>query len=170
MYCRLLEQTVRRLKNEPDPTPPAVHVDLDVAAHVPAHYIASDRSRIDVYRRVASCRTAKDLSQLERDLVDAFGEFPKEVQRLLELAEIRVLGRWFGINSVSLRAPDVVFAVDSVKDAQAAFADAPGTVRAPDAKTIYLRLPPAYLEPPTLVSVLRNMLARAKAKLERVQC
>lgn len=170
MYCRLLEQTVRRLKNEPDPNPPTVHVDLDIAAHVPAHYIASDRSRIEVYRRVASCRTAEDLTQLERDLVDAFGEFPKEVQRLLELAEIRVLARRFGIQSISLRSPDVVFAVESVKEAQAAFADAPGTVRAPDARTIHLRLPPAYLEPPTLVTVLRNTLARAGAKKESVKC
>ncbi|MFQ5592298.1 MAG: transcription-repair coupling factor, partial [Phycisphaerae bacterium] len=41
MYCRLLDQTVRRLKNEPDRTPSPVQVDLDVAAHIPRYYIRS---------------------------------------------------------------------------------------------------------------------------------
>jgi transcription-repair coupling factor (superfamily II helicase) len=164
LYCRLVEQSVRRLKNEPDPTPPAVNVDLDVTGHIPAHYIASDRSRIEIYRRIAACRTPADLTQLEKDLVDAFGPFPGDVQRLLELAEIRVLARPFGINAISLRPPDVVFMVDNAQAVEAVFADAPGTARVPDSKTVHLRLPPAYLERPTLLSVLRNLLARASAK------
>jgi len=164
MYCRLLEQSVLRLKNEPDPTPPSVHVDLDVAAHVPANYIASDRSRIEVYRRIVSCRTSVDLTQLERDLIDAFGPMPREVQRLLEVAEIRVLARQFGINSISLRPPDVIFSVDQVSTVKAVFDEAPGSVRMPDAKTVHLRLPPTYLESSSLVSVLRHMLVKAASR------
>jgi transcription-repair coupling factor (superfamily II helicase) len=166
MYCRLLEQTVRRLKDEPDPTPPPVHVDLDVAAHIPSNYVASDRSRIEVYRRIASCRTPVDLSQLEKDLADAFGPPPREVRRLLETAEIRVLARRFGINTISLRPPDVIFGVDQLSVAEPVFAGAPGSVRMPDAKTVHLRLPPAYLEPSTLLSILRNMLARAASQVK----
>ena len=161
MYCRLLEQTVRRLKNEPDPSPPTVHLDLDVAALIPGHYIASDRARIEMYRRVVSCRTTQDLTQLERDLTDAFGPIPRPMLRLLELAEIRVLVRRFGVTSISLRPPDVVFVVESLTKAEPLFADAPGTVRMPDLKTIHLRLPPSYLEPTTLVTVLRRMLTKA---------
>ncbi len=166
MYCRLLEQTVRRLKNEPDPTPPTVHLDLDVAALIPGHYITSDRARIEMYRRVVSCRTPRDLTQLERDLADAFGPIPKPMERLLELAEIRVLARPFGVTSISLRPPDVVFVVESVSMAESLFAGAPGTVRMADAKTIHLRLPPAYLEQNTVVPVLRRMMSRATPKAE----
>ncbi len=168
MYCRLLEQTVWRLKNEPDPTPPAVHLDLDVAALIPGHYIASDRARIEMYRRVVSCRTTEDLAQLERDLADAFGPVPKPMQRLLELAEIRVLARGFGVASISLRTPDVVFVVESVAMAEPLFVDAPGSVRMPDARTIHLRLPPSYLETATLVAVLRRMLGKASQRKEPV--
>ncbi|MGB2985764.1 MAG: transcription-repair coupling factor [Phycisphaerae bacterium] len=166
MYCRVLEQTVRCLKNEPDPTPPPVQIDLDVAAHITRHYIAADRSRIEIYRRIVACRTEADLTQLERDLVDAFGPFPEEVQRLLELAEIRVYARRFGIRSISLQPPDVVFAIDQLPKAEPLFTDAPGSVRMPDAKTIHLRLPPSYLEPPTLVPVLRNMFVKARSRVE----
>ncbi len=166
MYCRLLEQTVHRLKNEPDPTPPPVHADLDVAAHIPRYYIGADRSRIEIYRRIVACRTEADLAHLERDLVDAFGRFPKEVQRLLELAEIRVHARRFGIQSISLRPPDVVFLIEHLPTAEPLFADAPGSVRMPDSKTIHLRLPPDYLEPDTLLPVLRRMFIGAKSRVE----
>ncbi len=166
MYCRLLEQTVRRLKNEPDPTPPPVQVDLDVETHIPQHYIAADRSRIEVYRRIVGCRTEADLTQLESDLVDAFGRIPKEVQRLLEVAQIRVHGRRFGIRSISLQPPDVIFRVENLQSAEPLFTDAPGSVRMPDSNTIHLRLPPNYLEPDTLLPVLRRMLTRGMTRTE----
>ena len=166
MYCRLLDQTIRRLKNEPDPTPPPVQVDLDVAAHIPPNYVHAERSRIEIYRRIVSCLVPADLEQLERDLLDAFGPFPQPVQRLLELAEIRVYARQFGIGSISLRPPDVIFLVEHLPSAEPLFADAPGTVRMPDAQTVHLRLPPNYLEPSTLVPILRRMLVQAATKVE----
>ena len=166
MYCRLLDQAVRRLKEEPDPTPPPVSVDLDVAAHIPRHYIASDRSRIEIYRRIITCRTKVDLEQLERDLQDTFGAFPPQVGRLLELAEIRVHARTFGVVSISFQPPDVIFVVENFAAAEPLFVDAPGTVRVPDPRTVHLRLPPSYRKPPTLVAVLRQMLVRAVSKVE----
>ena len=167
MYCQLLEQAVRRMKNEPDLAPKVVHLDLDVSAHLPSNYITAERARIEVYRRIVSCRTPKDLSQLEADLRDAFGPYPKQVEILLELAEIRVHCRRFGILSVSRRPPDVIFVIEDMMKAKPVFADAPGSVRIPDAKTIHLRLPPAYIEPTSLVPVLRRMLVRAVSPVER---
>ncbi|MGI0148599.1 MAG: TRCF domain-containing protein, partial [Thermoplasmata archaeon] len=161
MYCQLLEQAVRRLRKEPDSSPQPVHLDLDVSAHLPSNYVTAERARIEVYRRIVSCRTPEDLAQLERDLRDAFGPYPKQVEKLLELAEIRVHCRRFGILSVSRRPPDVIFVVEHANKAEPVFADAPGSVRMPDGKTIHLRLPPAYLEPASLVPVLRRMLLRA---------
>ncbi|MFQ5494917.1 MAG: transcription-repair coupling factor, partial [Phycisphaerae bacterium] len=168
MYCRLLERTVRRLKNEPEDDAPPVQIDLDVTARIPADYIQADRSRIEVYRRVVSCRTQEDLARLQADVADAYGPPPGEVQRLLDLAEIRVAARRFGIKAITLRPPDVVFSVPSCAGVGSLFADAPGSVRMADARTIHLRLPPAYLEPPTLLAVLRKMLTTATIPVEAV--
>jgi len=165
LYCQLLEQTVRRLRNEPDPTPPKVHLDLDVVAHIPPHYIAADRARIEVYRRIVACRSLEDLARLQRDMEDAFGPLPQQVARLLDLAELRVLARRFGISSISRQPPDIVFTIESVATAEPAFVNAPGTVRMPDDKTIHLRLPPAYLEAGTLPAILRKMLSTDKTNV-----
>ena len=146
----------------PEAAPPRVHLDLDVTAHIPAHYISADRARIEVYRRIVQCRTIEDLAQLRDDLEDAFGPVPEQASRLLELAEIRVLAGAFGIVLISRRPPDLVFSIDSLAAVDSLFADAPGSVRIPDERTIHLRLAPAYFEQPTLLTVLRKMLGRAR--------
>jgi transcription-repair coupling factor (superfamily II helicase) len=164
MYCSLLESAVRRLTNEPDLRPTPVHVELDIAAHIPPHYIRAERSRIEIYRRMTACRTVQELDQLQKDLEDAFGPYPDAVRGLLEQAEIRVLARRWRIRSIILREPDVVFSVENVSLVDRLFADAPGTARMPDAHTIHLRMPPAYLEPRTLPAILRRILNRSASE------
>ena len=159
MYCQILERAVRRLQGQPDTDLGRVDLELEISGHVPAEYIASPRARIDVYKRIVSSPTIADLQQVERDLTDAFGVFPPAVGRLLELAEVRIRARDWGIRSVVLKRPDVVFTVDDHRRLEPVFTDAPGTARMPDAKTIHWRLPPQYLEGPTLLALLRRRLA-----------
>jgi len=166
LFCKLLDQSVRRMRNEPEATPPAVHVDLGTTAHVPDGYIRSERSRIEVYRRIVGCTSIPDLHQLEADLVDAFGAYPAEVDRLLQLAEIRIGARKFGIRAINLSPPDVVMKVDRLTAAEPLFLDAPGTVRMPDPETVHLRLPPGYLASASLLPILRNMFRKAMSQTE----
>ena len=50
--------------------------------------------------------------------------------------------------------------VRDAAQAQAALAGAPGTLRVIDEKTVYLRMPPTFMEPETLLMVLREPDAR----------
>ena len=170
LYCQLLEQSVRRLKDEPAVEAPPVHLDLDVSAFVPRHYVASERSRLELYRRLAGCRRADDLEQLEADVTDAFGPIPPPLERLLQLTELRVRARGFGVRSISLKPPDVVFSLEDLAAADPLFHDAPGSVRMPDPRTVHLRLPASYLEPTTLLPVLRNIFRRARQRGEESTC
>jgi transcription-repair coupling factor (superfamily II helicase) len=160
MYCRLLERSVRELRGEPDRDLVPVHLELGVAAYVPRQYISSERARIDIYRRTVACRTPEDLKQLEADIIDAYGEYPPAVATLLDLAELRVLARRWKINSIIAQEPDIVFKVSELSWVRPMFADAPGSVRMPEATTIHLRLPEPYFGPPTLLAFLRRLLSR----------
>jgi transcription-repair coupling factor (superfamily II helicase) len=161
MYCQLLEEATRQLKNEPKQTTPEAHVDIGVTAFLPKTYIPADRQRMDLYRRLTRCSDMHMLAMLEQDMKDAFGEPPRQALVFLALTELRLLAQIYGISSIIRKEPDVVLTVADAKKAQGALLGAPGTLRVIDEKTVYLRMPPTFLEAETLLMVLRNLLRSA---------
>jgi transcription-repair coupling factor (superfamily II helicase) len=161
MYCQLLEEATRQLKNEPRKTTPEAHVDIGVTAFLPKTYIPGDRPRMDLYRRLTRCTDMHMLAMLEQDMKDAFGEPPRQALVFLALTELRLLAQTYGISSIIRKEPDVVLTVQDAKKAQSALLGAPGTLRVIDEKTVYLRMPPTFLESETLLMVLRNLLRGA---------
>ncbi len=161
MYCQLLEESVRQLKHEAKPTQPDAHVDISVTAFIPKTYISNDRQRMDVYRRLTRCSSLEMLGELQQDVVDAFGELPRQAIVLFALTEVRLLAGIYGVESIIKKEPDVVLTVRDAARAQIALIGAPGTLRVIDEKTVYLRMPPTFLEPETLLLVLRNLMRAA---------
>jgi transcription-repair coupling factor (superfamily II helicase) len=161
MYCQLLEEATRQLKNEPKPTKPEAHVDIGVSALVPKQWIAADRQRMDVYRRLSRCTSLEMLNMLEQDLKDAFGEPPRPAVILMALTELRLLAGIFGIESIIKKEPDVILTVRDASRAQAGLIGSPGRLTVLDEKTVYLRLPKSFMESDTLLMILRNLLKAA---------
>jgi len=159
MYCQLLDRAVKQLKKEPLAPDRPVNLDLGISAAIPRAYIRADKQRMEVYKRLTGCRRLPDIDTLRSDLRDAFGPVPDEVETLLQLAEIRVLAQPWGIRALTIVEPDVIFSIDDLQKVQPLFADGPGSPRMPDPRTIHWRLPKRYLEPRTLLAVLRHQLA-----------
>jgi transcription-repair coupling factor (superfamily II helicase) len=161
MYCDLLADAVRKLKNEPAEITPATVIDLGFAAYIPKSYIPSDRYRMDIYRKIATTKTVEDLKQTEGELADMYGPVPDDVRGMLELAELRIKASRQGIKSIVATGRDLIFSFnkDSTVQAESLLTKTKGTVRATDPKTVYLRLPQSYFEPKTLMNVLRKILS-----------
>jgi transcription-repair coupling factor (superfamily II helicase) len=161
MYCQLLEEAVRQLKNEAKPITPEAHVDIGVTAFIPKTYINADRQRMDVYRRLTRCTSIAMLEELQRDTVDAFGELPRQAVVLFAMMELKLLAGLFGIESIIKKDPDAVLSVRDASRAQLALTGAPGTLRVIDPKTVYLRMPPTFTAPEALLLTLRNLMRKA---------
>jgi transcription-repair coupling factor (superfamily II helicase) len=184
MYCRLLEGAVRDLSHErPVATSAQMAIDIGVTGTIPRAYIPADQRRLEAYRRIAIAATSEDLARVAADLAEAYGEPPAPVQRLLDLASIRVALAGLGVRSLAIRGQDLLFrserpdalaerlrATDPVRPAsrgRAVAVAAESTVRVlppPSGEKlseVYLRLPRNYLEPETLLAVLRRRLADA---------
>jgi transcription-repair coupling factor (superfamily II helicase) len=161
MYCQLLEEATRQIKNAPKEARPESHVDIGISAYIPKQYIPGDRQRMDVYRRLTRCTSLEMLAGVEQDVQDAFGEPPRQAIVLFALTELRLLSAIFGIESIIKKEPDVVLTVRDASKAQVALTGAPGSLRVIDEKTVYLRMPPTYLEPETCLMVLKNLLRAA---------
>jgi transcription-repair coupling factor (superfamily II helicase) len=158
MYCQLLEEATRQLKNELPPPRPEAHVDIGISAIIPKTYIVSDRQRLEAYRRMTRCGNLQMLGALKQDWVDAFGEPPRQIEVLLALTELRLLAGLFGIDKIIRQDPDIVLTVRDAARASTALTGAPGSLRVIDEKTVYLRMPTVFMEPETSLIVLRNLL------------
>jgi transcription-repair coupling factor (superfamily II helicase) len=161
MYCDLLAEAVRKLKNEPAEAEPAAIIDLGFATYIPKSYIPSDRYRMDIYRKLAVTKTAEDLKRIASELADVYGPVPDDVELLLELTSLRIRASKQGIKSIIASGKDLIFSLskDSNLQADSLFAGVKGAVRVADPKTVYLRLPQNYFEPKTLMNVLRKILS-----------
>ena len=162
MYCELLAEAVKKLKNEPVELMPTAVVDVEFAVYIPKNYIPVDRGRMDVYRKIAVARNDDDLKQIEGELADIYGPVPDEVKLLLELAGLRIAASKRGIKTIVTSGRDLVFsfAADAGEQGDSLFAKVSGDVRITGGKTVYLRLPANYFEPRTLMSVLQKIFGR----------
>jgi len=160
MYCELLADAVRKLKDEPVEAIPTAVIDLGFATYIPKNYIPINRHRMNAYRKIAVAKGNEDLEQIKSELTDVYGPMPDEVKLLLDLAELRIKASKCDIKSIVASGQDLIFSLakDASVPAESLFSRVSGDVRIPDAKTAYLRLSKNYFEPRTLISVLRKIL------------
>ncbi|HEY0009493.1 MAG TPA: transcription-repair coupling factor, partial [Tepidisphaeraceae bacterium] len=164
MYCQLLEEAVHQIKHQKKITRPEAHVDIGVTAILPKTFIPNDRQRLDVYRRITRCTDVETVVALQKDVTDAYGEMPRQAILLFALTELRLLAGHFGIDKIMKKEPDVIFNVTDAKLASFAMTGAPGRLTVVDEKTVYLRMPPTFLEPDTLLLALTNLMRSARKR------
>ncbi|KAA1257866.1 Transcription-repair-coupling factor [Rubripirellula obstinata] len=90
LYCHLLEDAVRQIQNLPPKLTADVDIDLPVEAYLPDGYVPDLRHKIDLYRRLAKINDAAEIEMIREELQDRFGSPPDAVNRMLELAELRL--------------------------------------------------------------------------------
>lgn len=100
-YARLLAESVAEMKGEPLPEEREIRIDLPVRAFLPPEYLGQERLRLDLYRRIASARSADELTAVRGEVEDRFGPIPVEAETLLDVARLRILCFELGIDEIS---------------------------------------------------------------------
>ena len=107
LYCRLLDRSVRRLREETLAPDIDVTVDLAVDAMLPPDFIPSERMRMEFYRKLATVPTREDLDGAVREMRDRFGEIPIATMRLVAKHAVRLAAAAAGVLS-TVRSQDMV--------------------------------------------------------------
>ena len=90
LYCKMLNDAVRRLKGESKLEEDfETTIDLQVDAYIPASYIPSEFQKLDMYKRIAGVETLEEYRDLQEELVDRFGEIPAAAENLLRVALLK---------------------------------------------------------------------------------
>ena len=114
LYCRMLEDAVQVLRGEAHDTEeqPEVEIQWKVSVHIPGWYVPVESQRLMLYKRVAEATTPEELDEVGAEFRDRYGEvertsaparagdapsrredLPAEVENLLRVARMRMLGR-----------------------------------------------------------------------------
>ena len=93
LYCKMLNEAVKRKKGIETVEDYSVSVDLNVDAFIPDSYIVNEYQKIDIYKRIASIENLTEKEDMQEELADRFGTLPKSVLNLLEIAYLRVLAK-----------------------------------------------------------------------------
>ncbi|QUO36822.1 transcription-repair coupling factor [Dysosmobacter sp. Marseille-Q4140] len=101
LYLKLLEEAVLEEQGQEKQVETECAADLTVNAHIPDRYVPSPEQRMDLYRRIAAIRTDEDASDLLDELLDRYGEAPKAVLALLDVALLRAAAAKAGVSDIS---------------------------------------------------------------------
>ena len=107
LYTTMLEQTIRELKGEPAHEAPDTALNLGLNIRIPDQYIAEENQRLRIYKRAAAVTDAKQLSDLESELRDRYGEPPPAVQHLLQYAQLRQACQRLGVAAIERKRDQV---------------------------------------------------------------
>ncbi len=114
MYLKLLNEAIAEQKGEALPkSSEDCLVDIQTDAFIPENYIESLTQRIDCYRRIASIECEADSTDVIDELIDRYGEPPKSVIGLINVALMRNTASSLGITEITQRGENVLFFIKS---------------------------------------------------------
>ena len=118
MYLKLLDMAVREEKGEitPELEEKDCLIDIAVVSHIPESYIESLSLRLDVYKLIADIKTAEDASDVVDELLDRFGEPPRAVMGLIDVALIRNRAASMGIYEIKQNDANLLLYVKDIKN------------------------------------------------------
>ena len=113
MYLKLLDEAVLEERGEVAKEPDCT-ADLNVAANVDKDYVSRGEERMDLYRRMAAIREQADADDLLDEIIDRYGDPPKGVLNLIDIALLRANARKAKIVDIRQKAGDVLFTLSDL--------------------------------------------------------
>ncbi len=118
MYLKLLGEAMseeKGIKVEPEAE---CTVDLSISAHIPENYIESLPARLGIYRRIAEIKTNEDAEDVIDELCDRFGEPPRVVMGLIDIALFRSRASQNGIYEITQTGDTLNLRITEIKEEQ----------------------------------------------------
>jgi transcription-repair coupling factor (superfamily II helicase) len=129
-YQKILQEAIEELKENEfkdlypsDDTKPKefvkeVQIDTDFEILLPDNYVNSVTERLALYNKLSGCRNEQEIQVFETEIIDRFGEIPREVSDLLNSVRIKWLAKELGLDKIILKQKRMIgyFVADQQSD------------------------------------------------------
>ncbi len=109
LYCKMLNDAIKRLsgmETEPDF---ATSIELPIDAYIPDKYVKNEFIKLDLYKRISKCETREQNDAIIEEVKDRFGEPPKSFLRLLDIAYLKAIAHKAYITEVKYIQDEIRF-------------------------------------------------------------
>lgn len=159
LYCKIVEGAVKEARGEPEQVKIDTVMNIPVSASIPNEYIPREADRLSMYKRIALISSRNDVYDVQDELIDRYGDIPKETVQLIEIALLKAEASKAYIAQLSVRDGEIRFifdknapldgtklysVVEKISGAQFVYSESPTlTIRRPraDAQSLYGMLP-----------------------------
>lgn len=90
LYMKLLHEEMDKINGKYIEEIPELEIELKDEGYIPSQYIEG-KERLKIYKRVAEIKVLDDLSEIENELKDRFGDIPKVAKNYLYKEKIRIM-------------------------------------------------------------------------------
>lgn len=85
-----------------------LQIDLNVTSYIPDEYIQDANQKIEIYQNIALCKNEQDIQNIIDEIIDRFGNMPKELENLIAIARIKYLAKQLKLTKIASNKTAVV--------------------------------------------------------------
>ena len=111
-YCKLLDEVVKEMQGIKVKEEKDIQIDMNVSSFIPDEYIENSSLKIEIYQDIALSKNEEDLANVIDEIIDRYGNMPKEVENLIKIAKIKQLCKMVNILKIVQRRENAVFYFD----------------------------------------------------------
>ncbi len=112
LYIKLLNDAVIEERGESRAELFETQICINITAHIPEYYISSSASRMEMYKKISFISSREDMDDLTDELTDRFGDVPRPVERLLNVALAKSLAEKARIRKIEHNGMKLTFVMD----------------------------------------------------------
>ncbi|WP_143463450.1 transcription-repair coupling factor [Levilactobacillus enshiensis] len=90
LYTQMLSEAVAKKRGKQTQPKTDTTVELGVEAYLPSDYIEDEQQKIEMYKRIRQLESDDEVSEIQADLIDRFGEYPDAVSQLLTIGQLKL--------------------------------------------------------------------------------
>ena len=109
LYCKMLNDAIKRLSGEIEEADFVTSIELPLDAYIPDTYVKNEYMKLDLYKRISKCETREENDAILEEVRDRFGEPPKPFFRLLDVAFIKAIAHKAYITDVKYIQNEIRF-------------------------------------------------------------
>ena len=115
MYCKILDNVIKEMQGVTVEEEPDVQIDLKLSSYIPDNFVENSSQKIEIYQNIALCQNEEDIQKVLADIIDRYGNVPKEITNLLEITRIKNLCKKVGILKIQQKQDKILFYIDEKK-------------------------------------------------------